>query len=324
MSVAKNDPLIPADEPIIEFTRLLDAPRELVWEVWTDPRHVAQWFGPAGFSITNHSMTVKKGGTWEFVMHGPDGTDYDNIITYDEIVKPARLVYRHGEPGNPDQFHVTLTFADEGGKTRLVMRSRFPSVAVRDQLLRDVGAAEGGTQTLDRLTDYVRQQHAARKKGPAMDIVKAGTTVNLTRIFNAPRELVFSMWTDETHFRAWWGPTGSQNGETRLDVRPGGEIFIEMRGPGFGHPMGGEYVELDPPRRLVFLSRAFQNPDGSWKFVNHNTVTFEELGGKTKMTLHCVVRQADEDIGIPVAGMEAGWSGSLDRLGELVARLGAA
>ncbi len=156
-----------------------------------------------------------------------------------------------------------------------------------------------------------------------MDIVKAGTTVTLTRIFDAPRDLVYAMWTDETHMRAWWGPAGSQNGETRLDARPGGQISIHMRGPGFDHPMGGEYLELDPPRRLVFLSKAFQNSDGSWKFVNHNTVTFEDLGGKTRMTLHCVVTQADEDVGVPIAGMEAGWNGSLDRLRDLLARHGA-
>lgn len=151
-------------------------------------------------------------------------------------------------------------------------------------------------------------------------LVKAGVQVNLERIFDAPRELVFAMWTDAKHFRAWWGPAGSDNGETRLDVRPGGEIFVQMRGPGFDHPMGGEFLEIDPPRRLVFLSKAFQNPDGTYKFVNHNTVTFEALGAKTKMTLRCVVQRGDEDIGVPVADMEAGWNGSLDRLRDLLAR----
>ena len=151
--------------------------------------------------------------------------------------------------------------------------------------------------------------------------VKAGVQLKLERIFDAPRELVFQMWTDEKHFRAWWGPTGSNNGETRLDVCPGGEIFVQMRGPGFDHPMGGEFLEIDPPRRLVFTSKAFQNPDGSWKFVNHNTVTFEDIGGKTKMSLHCVVQQADEDVMVPVTDMEAGWNGSLDRLRDLLAEV---
>jgi uncharacterized protein YndB with AHSA1/START domain len=154
-----------------------------------------------------------------------------------------------------------------------------------------------------------------------MSPIVDGTTVTLTRIFNAPRALVFETWVNPTHFQAWWGPAGSQNGETRLDVRPGGEIFVQMRGPGFDHPMGGEFLEIDPPRRLVFTSKAFQNPDGSWQLVNHNTVTFEDAGnGRTKLVLVTVVQRASKENAIPVGFMEAGWSGSLDRLGELLAK----
>ncbi len=317
MSAAANDAHVPADEPVIAFNRLLDAPRELVWEVFTDPRHLARWWGPNGFSITTHSHAARKGGVWDFVMHGPDGTDYDNKITYEELAKPARLVYRHGGPGDPDQFHVTITFADEGGKTRLVMHSRFPSVAARDHVIREFGAVEGGVQHLGRLAGYLQASQAMANSPP----VRQGTELRIARVFDAPRDLVFEMWTDPKHFRAWWGPAGSENGETRLDVRPGGEIFVQMRGPGFDHPMGGEFIEIDPPRRIVFLSKAFQNPDGSWQFVNHNTVTFEDIGGKTRMTLHCVVQQADESVGVPVAGMEMGWNGSLDRLRDLLVTL---
>jgi uncharacterized protein YndB with AHSA1/START domain len=152
-------------------------------------------------------------------------------------------------------------------------------------------------------------------------IVKAGVRLKLERIFDAPRELVFQMWTNEKHFRAWWGPAGSDNGETRLDVRPGGEIFVQMRGPGFDHPMSGEFLEVDPPRRLVFIARAFQNPDSSWGIVNHNTVTFEDIGGRTKMSLHVVVQEAGEDLIVPVSDMEAGWNGSIDRLRDLLAEV---
>ncbi len=152
---ARGKTFVPADEPVIAFERLLDAPRALVWEVWTDPKHLANWWGPDGFSITNHAMRVAPGGNWDFVMHGPDGKDWDNKITYHEVVPRERLVYSHGDPGDPDQFHVTITFADEGNKTRLTMHSRFPSVAVRDHLIREVHAVEGGTQTLNHLETYL-------------------------------------------------------------------------------------------------------------------------------------------------------------------------
>lgn len=305
---------IPADEPIIEFTRLLDAPRELVWEVFTQPTHLAHWWGPDGFSITTHSHKVVLGGVWDFVMHGPDGRDYDNIVKYHEVVKPERLVYVHGEPGDPDMFHVTITFAAEGAKTRLVMRSRFPSVAARDHVIREFGAVDGGRQTLGRLAGYLKGMVEAMAK---MDTspVKTGTTLTLERVFDAPRALLFEVWTDAGHLRAWWGPAGSDNGETIADPRPGGELSIHMRGPGFDHMMGGEFVEIDRPNRLVFLSKAFQNADGSWQFVNRNTVTFEDAGpGKTRLKLHVVVQHAPVDSVIPVGGMELGWLGSLDRL----------
>jgi uncharacterized protein YndB with AHSA1/START domain len=145
--------------------------------------------------------------------------------------------------------------------------------------------------------------------------IKAGTTVTLTRTIDAPRELVFEAWTDARHLKVWWGPAGSENGETRIDLRVGGKIFIQMRGPGFDHPMGGEFREIDPPRRLVFLSTAFQNADGSWQFINLNTITFEDLGGnRTRLTVQSVVQRASEINIVPVGGMELGWSGSLERL----------
>lgn len=146
------------------------------------------------------------------------------------------------------------------------------------------------------------------------DIVKAGTEVSFERIFDAPRDLVFACWTEAKHLKAWWGPAGSQNGDTRIDARPGGDIFIQMRGPGFDHPMGGTVEEIDPPRRLVFLSKAFQNPDGSWQFVNRNTVLSEDLGTRTRIRLHTVVLSASEEIQVPVDNMKEGWAGSLDRL----------
>lgn len=71
------------DPRVIIGTRVLDAPRELVWQVWTDPKHLAQWWGPVGFTTTTRAFDARVGGIWRFVMHGPDGRDYENRITYD-------------------------------------------------------------------------------------------------------------------------------------------------------------------------------------------------------------------------------------------------
>ncbi len=144
------------DEPTIVVTRLVDAPRELVWQAWTEPRHIAQWWGPNGFTNTIHAMEVKPGGVWRFIMHGPDGTDWPNKIVYREVVRPERLVYDHSGEGANDthRFHVTVTFVDRAGKTEITMASLFPSLAARDAVLK-FGALEGGGQTLDRLADYL-------------------------------------------------------------------------------------------------------------------------------------------------------------------------
>ena len=141
----------------IVISRVFNAPRELVFDAWTDTKNIGQWWGPNGFTNTIHEMDVRPGGVWRFVMHGPDGVDYKNKIVYLEIVKPERLVYTHGsgEAGDPGQFHVTVTFAEQGGKTELTMRSLFESAAERDKVVEEYGAIEGGNQHLDRLAEYL-------------------------------------------------------------------------------------------------------------------------------------------------------------------------
>jgi uncharacterized protein YndB with AHSA1/START domain len=146
----------PSDREIV-FTRLFDAPRELVWEAWTDPQQVVQWWGPRGFTTTTHEMAVRPGGVWRFIMHGPDGTDYPNKIVYTEVVPPERLAYTHGSDDGDEsgQFQVTVTFTDQDGKTRLTMRSLFASAEERDKVVKEYGAIEGGNQTLDRLAEHL-------------------------------------------------------------------------------------------------------------------------------------------------------------------------
>jgi uncharacterized protein YndB with AHSA1/START domain len=106
--------------------------------------------GPDGFTTTD-TFDFRAGGVWRFVMHGPDGSDYENRITFDEIVPPERIVYHHGGGGDvePVQFNTTLTFEGlGGGKTRLTLRSVFPSAEERDRVIKEYGADKGLVQTL--------------------------------------------------------------------------------------------------------------------------------------------------------------------------------
>jgi uncharacterized protein YndB with AHSA1/START domain len=147
-----------SDPQSIIGMREFDAPRDLVFSAFADPKHLAQWWGPHGFTTTTHSFDMRPGGVWRFVMHGPDGRDYQNRITFEEVVPPERIVYRHGggEDVEPVQFRQTVLFEDLGGsRTRITWRSDFASAAERDRVIKEYGAAKGLAETLARLGQYV-------------------------------------------------------------------------------------------------------------------------------------------------------------------------
>jgi uncharacterized protein YndB with AHSA1/START domain len=163
--IAKKDEVTAISEREMTATRVFDAPRELVWKAWTDPKHIGAWWGPDGFTTTTDVMDVKPGGVWRFVMHGPDGRDYKNKILYLEVVKPERLVYKHSgdEETEPVNFHVTVTFTEKEGKTELSMRSVFPSAEELTRVVKEYKADEGLTQTLNRLRDYLTLQKGGKR-----------------------------------------------------------------------------------------------------------------------------------------------------------------
>ena len=157
MSVRNNLDLEQDPRSIIG-TRVLDAPRALAFSAWTNPKHLAQWWGPNGFTTTTQAFEFRPGGIWRFVMHGPDGRDYQNRIIFDEIAPPERIVYRHdgGDDVEPVQFTQTATFEDIGnGQTRLTWHGTFPSTEERARVIREYGADKGLVQTMARLADYV-------------------------------------------------------------------------------------------------------------------------------------------------------------------------
>lgn len=304
MSAIENAPDEEATREIV-VSRTFDAPRELVFDTFTDVRHVSAWWGPEGFTTTTQERTgLRAGGRWRFVMHAPDGTDFDNVIVYREVVRPERLSYAHGErEGAPGSFDVTVTFEEVEGGTRLTLRSLFATAEERNFVVEKHGAIEGGHQTLSRLAEQI----AARN-----------VRVTFTRLFDAPRELVFRAWTDPGHIARWWGPHNFTNEVRAFEPRPGGRMEIDMIGPdGTVYPGGGTFLEVAEPERLVFRSSAL-DAEGNVVLEDHTTVTFEENDGRTRMTLDAQVVQIS-GIGFRyVRGMEEGWAQSLERLGLAV------
>lgn len=146
----------PAGEREIVLARTYDAPRELVWRAWTRAEHLAHWWGPNGFTTTTSEMEVRPGGVWRFMMHGPDGTDYPNLVEYAEVVEPELLVYTHGDGENRERdFHVTVTFTEADGRTTVTSRMLFATAEGRRQAI-GFGAVELGKQTFGRLVEHLR------------------------------------------------------------------------------------------------------------------------------------------------------------------------
>jgi uncharacterized protein YndB with AHSA1/START domain len=146
-----------ADREIV-ISRVISAPRELVFEAFTEVRHLSQWWGPEGFTTTTRAFEFGVGGVWDFVMHGPDGTDYQEWISWTEIVPPERIALLHGESrGDPNAFESVLTFAPDGAATRIEMRTVFPTKELRDEAVEKYHAIEGGQQTLSNLAAYVTE-----------------------------------------------------------------------------------------------------------------------------------------------------------------------
>ena len=138
----------------MSITRVLKAPKELVWTVWTSPEHIKHWWGPNGFTNTISEMDVRPGGVWEFIMHGPDGTDYKNKHIYKEVVKPRKLVLEHV---TGPKFLMTVTFEEQGDQTLVSIHSIFESAEQLQEVIRVFKADEGMKQNVERMENYLNK-----------------------------------------------------------------------------------------------------------------------------------------------------------------------
>lgn len=306
----------------IHLTRLYDAPVAMVWDAWTDPAQVAQWWGPRGFTITTHSKDLRAGGTWEYTMHGPDGTDWPNFTRYHEVVPGSRLVYDHGATAADAEplFHVTALFRDKGGKTELDMTMRLatPEAATKTRaFIKEVG----GNSTWDRLGEHLEKQSGDND------------VFIINRSFDAPIETMWEMWTTPEHFAKWLPPTGFTMRFLRVDIRPGGESFYAMTNGAFTMYGRAEYEAMERPHRIMY-TQVFTDEQGNitrhpamptWPAKMRTEVTLAAEGSAaTRVTIRWSVvgGATPEEMATFVngrAGMTMGWTGSFDKLEALLA-----
>jgi uncharacterized protein YndB with AHSA1/START domain len=157
----ENMPELATDERSIVSSRYFAAPRELVYAAFADPKHVIHWWGPRGFTTTILEMDLRAGGKWRMIMHGPDGTNYPNEMTFTEVVPMERIrlnLFGGREGAVPITLKQIITWEDEGGGTRLTFRVEFNSRDARDTNVREYGAVQGMRQLFDKLTEFLAQE----------------------------------------------------------------------------------------------------------------------------------------------------------------------
>lgn len=133
------------------ITRLLPAPVELIWQAWTSPEHIANWWGPEGFTNTVHTMEVKDGGEWRLTMHGPDGKRYPNKSTFEEIIPEQKIVFRHF---NPD-YLATILFEAKGEQTLLNWTMAFETEELFETVVKVLKADKGLEENVAKLEKYL-------------------------------------------------------------------------------------------------------------------------------------------------------------------------
>jgi uncharacterized protein YndB with AHSA1/START domain len=321
MSAKAKDKNATADREIVT-TRVINAPRDLVWKAWASVGHLSQWWGPNGFTTTTSAFDFRAGGVWRFVMHGPDGRDYQNRIRYTEIVERERIVIEHDDGSDVPKisFHNTVTFTESGGKTTVTMRAVLPTAAERDRVIKDHGAVEGGQQTLARLDAFVAASASSA----------AGSEVfEITRALDAPRDAVWKAWSEAKALEHWWGPKGCKLQVISLDFCPGGMFHYAMN-YSTGAVMWGRffYREISPPERIVWLN-AFATENGGIARAPFstvcpleilNTVTLTEANGKTTLHLKSVAHGANAEeqafFRSLFGGMQQGFGGTFDQLDD--------
>lgn len=330
----------PGGSQIVQ-TRLIKAPRERVWAAWTEPAQLGQWWGPKGFSVTTELFEFRVGGHWVFTMHGPNPEpgsgggprDFPNHIVWTRIESgvhpcapdtasgPWHLEFHHLQADSIDTalFKTAVSFEERDGQTLLTWRAEFGSNAVRDQVVRDYGAAQGGRETTARLAHHT-EGGGFEQTGEA-----TGHRLVLSRIVPVPRHLVWRAWTEPDLLMQWFCPRPYGVDRCVLELRAGGRFYTHMVGPdGWESDNEGSYLEVLPAERLSFTDLLHADwtpaPNPGLRFTA--TLLFEDAGeGRCKYT--AIARHASDQGRAQHArmGFHDGWGTATDQLVELVAGL---
>lgn len=292
--------------------RVFSAPVDMVYDAWTDPEAKAKWFiGPDSWTPIRRELGLEDGGEEMLLGRFEDGTETLYTARYHVIAPNDRLVYAYDM--HIDGVHLsvslaTVSFEPQGDGTKMI----YTEQAV--YLLGEDGAAsrrDGTAAQFDRLDAFLTSLDDKRR-------------LTLTRQCDAPRDLVWEVWTDPKHVAAWWGPFGPDQTTCDIELKIGGLFAVMMSAPdGSEHPSRGVITELVPGKKLVIEGDAGA-PDACGAGLPPRaviTILFEDADAGTRLTLDAVFPSAEAMEAAKRSGYATSWQETLQALDAFMAEL---
>jgi uncharacterized protein YndB with AHSA1/START domain len=320
MTILSSLPQATVDREFV-LSRLFAAPRALVFTCWTDPAHLGRWWGPRGFTCPVCEVDFRVGGSYRLVMRDKDGTDFPIDGRYLEIEPGRRIVQSDDTSGHPEswldavdpdrkgqgprsiELQTTISFDDDVGGTRVTIRTRFESRAMRDRFMA-IGMQEGWSSSLDKLDEL-----ALALKGDPREI-------NIVRVIDAPIHRVFAAFSDPAGMATWWGPNGFTTTTRSMEFRVGGVWDYTMHGPdGTDYPNYVTYTAIESGRLIAYD----HGTDASHPATFKAAITFAPDGKGTRVRLRLMLADAKERPGYVAFGAVEGGYQNLERLAAYLA-----
>jgi uncharacterized protein YndB with AHSA1/START domain len=305
------------------ITHKFDAPRDLVYKIYTDPNLIPEWWGPRNLTTKIDKMELRPGGIWRYIQHDMQNNEFAFHGVFHSLDANKQIISTFEWEGMPGHvILVTTNFEDEGMWTIVTQRNVFQSVEDRDGMMQQ-GMEQGTIEGDERFNELLARLNTGQTLAEGLERRSDdGGCVDITRVFNAPPELVWDLWTDANKYMCWWGPKDFTSPYAKFDLHVGGKYLSCMRGPdGKEYWDAGTYEEIIEPRRIVYTD-TFADDKGNAVAPSYYgmlgdkpvemavEVTLKDLGGKTMLSIeHC---------GLPVGDMldqaREGWNQSFDKL----------
>lgn len=323
--MTQTEIVAPPDRQEITVTRIYNTPRKILYQVLTDPKLIPQWWGPKYLTTTVEKMEVRPGGEWRFIQSDTEGKIYAFHGVYHEAKAPELLIYTMEWEAMPGHVLLNIDRFDERDRMTIwTSRSIFETIKDRDGML-DTSMEDGTREITERVKELL-SRYGNEDPGvePLAQHSMDGGSIKITRVYDAPRDHVWQRWTDPEQFICWQGPKDYTGCYAKFDLRPGGKYLSCMRSPdGKEYWSTGTYKEIIEPNRIV-MTDSFADEHGNIVPASYYgmeadipielevEVTFEDIGGKTRMTLeHCGLPK-----GTILEQTKDGWNQSFDKLAE--------